>query len=148
CTVTRDGAVRLGLGYVLGVRADGVTALVAARDAAGPFRSLDDLAARAAAGRPALEQLAWSGACDSLVREGPAPRTPLWQLAAAAGPTSVLVDRIVALGSPGREDAPVHELTPARPQDEPADTELAPTGTDDFRAVAPAVMSFAHGRRR
>ena len=35
---------------------------------AGPFRSLDDLAARAGAGRPALEQLAWSGACDALAR--------------------------------------------------------------------------------
>jgi error-prone DNA polymerase len=25
---------------------------------------------------------------------------------------------------------------------------LAPTGTDDFRAVAPAIMNFGHGRRR
>ena len=32
-----EGAVRLGLGYVLGVRADEVAALVAARDADGPF---------------------------------------------------------------------------------------------------------------
>ena len=45
-------AVRLGLGYVLGVRGDEVAALVAAREAGGPFRSLDDLAARAGAGRP------------------------------------------------------------------------------------------------
>ena len=64
------GAVRLGLGYVLGVRADEVAALVAAREAEGPFRSLDDLASRAGAGRPALEQLAWSGACDALVTGG------------------------------------------------------------------------------
>jgi error-prone DNA polymerase len=280
--------VRLGLGYVLGVRADEVTALVAARDAAGPFRSLDDLAARAGAGRPALEQLAWSGACDSLVHEGPARRTALWQLgvaapphrldsgtqlalpldlpvapelkpldrwaamladyatttvstnahplgllrtelrgrravssadldrlghgarvrigglvvarqrpgtakgvvfllledetgtvnlivppqiyerdrlavrteplvlaegrlerhASAGGAINVLVDRVVALGSPGREDAPVHTLTPARTEEPAEDVALAPTGTDDFRAVAPAVMSFAQGRRR
>jgi error-prone DNA polymerase len=66
CTVTVDGAVRLGLGYVLGVRADEVAALVAARDSDGPFESLDDLASRAGAGRPALERLAWSGACDAL----------------------------------------------------------------------------------
>ena len=73
CTVTVDGAVRLGLGYVLGVRADEVAALVAARDADGPFESLDDLASRAGAGRPALERLAWSGACDALaVRTTPA----------------------------------------------------------------------------
>src|SRR4051794_3344708 len=66
CTVTPEGAVRLGLGYILGVRADEVEALVAARRAGGPFRSLDELASRAGAGRPALERLAWSGACDAL----------------------------------------------------------------------------------
>jgi error-prone DNA polymerase len=66
CTVTAAGAVRLGLGYVLGVRADEVEALVAARDADGPFGSLDDLASRAGACRSTLDRLAWSGACDSL----------------------------------------------------------------------------------
>jgi error-prone DNA polymerase len=74
-------AVRLGLGYVLGVRADEVAALVAARDAGGPFRSLDDLAARAGAGGPALTQLAWSGACDGLAG---GRRPALWRLGAAA----------------------------------------------------------------
>jgi error-prone DNA polymerase len=69
CTVTAEGAVRLGLGYILGVRADEVAALVAARAADGPFRSLDDLASRAGAGRPALERLAWSGACDALAEQ-------------------------------------------------------------------------------
>jgi error-prone DNA polymerase len=74
-------AVRLGLGYVLGVRADEVAALVAAREAGGPFRSLDDLAARAGAGGPALTQLAWSGACDGLAG---GRRPALWRLGAAA----------------------------------------------------------------
>jgi error-prone DNA polymerase len=80
------GAIRLGLGYVLGVRGDEVEALVAAREAGGPFRSLEDLAARAGAGRPALEQLAWSGACDGLARaSGGVPRrSALWQLGVAA----------------------------------------------------------------
>ncbi|MEA2220864.1 MAG: error-prone polymerase [Solirubrobacteraceae bacterium] len=82
CTVTADGAVRIGLGYVLGVRADEVAALVAAREAGGPFRSLADLASRAGAGRPALERLAWSGACDALA--GGDRRTALWQLGVAA----------------------------------------------------------------
>jgi error-prone DNA polymerase len=58
CTVTPAGAVRLGLGYVLGVRAEEVAALVAARHEAGPFRTLEDLASRAGAGRAALERLA------------------------------------------------------------------------------------------
>jgi error-prone DNA polymerase len=74
-------AVRLGLGYVLGVRADEVAALVAAREADGPFHSLDDLVSRAGAGRPSLTQLAWSGACDGLAG---GRRTALWRLGAAA----------------------------------------------------------------
>jgi error-prone DNA polymerase len=76
CTVTAGGAVRLGLGYVLGVRADEVEALVAARRADGPFRSLDELASRAGAGRPALERLAWSGACDALALADSAAASP------------------------------------------------------------------------
>jgi error-prone DNA polymerase len=74
-------AVRLGLGYVLGVRADEVAALVAARESGGLFRSLDDLASRAGAGRPSLTQLAWSGACDDLAG---GRRPALWRLGAAA----------------------------------------------------------------
>src|SRR2546423_606032 len=62
CTVTSDGAIRLGLGYVLGVRKDEVEALVEARGEGGPFRSIEDLAARAGAGRPSPEQPAWAGA--------------------------------------------------------------------------------------
>ncbi|MGZ6643921.1 MAG: helix-hairpin-helix domain-containing protein, partial [Solirubrobacteraceae bacterium] len=76
-------AVRLGLGYVLGVRADEVSELVAARAAEGPFRTLEDLAARAGAGAPALGQLAWSGACDALAG---GRREALWRLGVAAPP--------------------------------------------------------------
>jgi error-prone DNA polymerase len=84
------GRVRIGLGYVLGVRREEVEALVAARRERGPFRSLADLASRAGAGRPALEKLAWAGACDALVAAGSSPaaasarRTALWQLGVAA----------------------------------------------------------------
>jgi error-prone DNA polymerase len=73
--------VRLGLGYVLGVRTDEVQALVAERRAGGPFASLGELASRAGAGRPALEKLAWAGACDGL---GEDRRRVLWQLGIAA----------------------------------------------------------------
>jgi error-prone DNA polymerase len=75
--------VRLGLGYVLGVREDEVRALVATREEGGPFRSLADLASRAGAGRPSLDRLAWAGACDSLAPDG-ARRTALWQLGVTA----------------------------------------------------------------
>ncbi|MGI8731633.1 MAG: DNA polymerase III subunit alpha [Solirubrobacteraceae bacterium] len=96
CEVTGGGAVRIGLGYVLGVRADEVAALVAAREAGGPFASLEELASRAGAGRPALERLAWAGACDALAggdSRSAASDTPsaargrrvaLWQLGVTA----------------------------------------------------------------
>jgi error-prone DNA polymerase len=298
----RRTAVRLGLGYVLGVRGEDVEALVAARDAGGPFATLDELAARAGAGRPALEQLAWSGACDPLVvadaaRSGhaiaprSARRVALWRLGVAApaphvgagggdgtqlslpldlpappelrpldawaamtadyatttvstgdhplgllrgelrerggvhsaelgrlphgtavrigglvvarqrpgtakgvvflliedehgtvnlivgpqvyerdrlavrteplvlaqgrlerhasggGAVNIVVTHLTALAAPGA-DATVAELAPARAADPAAAEDLAATGTDDFRAVAPAAMSFAQGRRR
>jgi error-prone DNA polymerase len=83
------GRVRIGLGYVRGVREQEVTELVGARRAGGRFRSLSDLASRAGSSASSLELLAWSGACDSLAlppsgglgqRPGSARRVALWQL--------------------------------------------------------------------
>jgi error-prone DNA polymerase len=82
CTVTPEGAVRIGLGYVLGARAAEVAAIVATREEGGPYRSVEDLASRSGVGRPTLERLAWSGACDGLV-DGDR-RVALWQLGVAA----------------------------------------------------------------
>jgi error-prone DNA polymerase len=82
------GRVRIGLGYVRGVRAQEVAALVAARHSSGRFRTLSDLASRAGSSGSSLELLAWSGACDSLVdvaNAGSARRVALWQLG-VAGP--------------------------------------------------------------
>ncbi len=82
-----DGAVRIGLGYVRGVREQDVRALVTARHEGGRFRSLSDLASRAGAASGSLELLAWAGACDSLVEGREAQdgrrdsrRVALWQL--------------------------------------------------------------------
>jgi error-prone DNA polymerase len=126
---TADGRVRIGLGYVRGVRDQEVKELVAVRKAGGRFRTLSDLASRAGAGAPALELLAWSGACDSLVGAGhqvganrqPAPgrrddreghrserRIALWQLGVA---------------TPGRKVPGGTQL--ALPLDLPAAPELA-----------------------
>jgi error-prone DNA polymerase len=82
--------VRIGLGYIKDVRADEVRALVAERERGGRFRDLGELAARCGAGRPTLERLAWSGACDELVGEASESgldarrRLALWQLGVAA----------------------------------------------------------------
>ncbi|WP_249011958.1 DNA polymerase III subunit alpha [Conexibacter sp. DBS9H8] len=91
CSLDGDGAVRIGLGYVRGVRREEVHALVVARDREGPFQSLADLASRAGAGAAAMELLAWSGACDGLARAetgrahsvSPPRREVLWQLGIA-----------------------------------------------------------------
>ena len=44
CTVEAGGGVRIGLGYVSGVRAEEIAALVLAREQTGAFRSLAELA--------------------------------------------------------------------------------------------------------
>jgi error-prone DNA polymerase len=86
CRVEGPERVRVGLGYLNGARTDEVAAIVAERQANGPFASLAELASRAGAGRPALAILAWSGACDSLIgaRTEQARRTALWRLGVAA----------------------------------------------------------------
>jgi len=69
------GAVRIGLGYVLGVQGHEVKSLVAERERGGDYADAGDLAARSGAGRDTLERLAWAGACESLAR-----REALWQM--------------------------------------------------------------------
>jgi error-prone DNA polymerase len=78
---TEGAAIRMGLGYVNGVRAVDVEALVAERDRGGPFQSAADLAARGKAQRDTLERLAWAGACDELC-DG-SRRRALWELGVA-----------------------------------------------------------------
>jgi error-prone DNA polymerase len=70
-----DLAVRIGLGYVQGVKEEEVKALVAERESGGHYVDAGDLAARSGAGRDTLERLAWAGACDELPR-----REALWQM--------------------------------------------------------------------
>jgi error-prone DNA polymerase len=57
-----------------------VRELVAERERGGPFRDLGDLAARTATRRGTLEQLAWAGACDSVLEGVAHRRLALWQL--------------------------------------------------------------------
>ena len=70
-TGTSVARIGLGLRARASQRRDEREALVAARAAGGPFRDARRAAARAGAGRPALELLAWSGACDALRRRRP-----------------------------------------------------------------------------
>ena len=84
--VLEDGAVRMGLEYVASLGADGAEALVAAREAEGPFADVADLARRVQIERPRLEALVRSGACDCL---GARRRDLLWELGLVHRPQSV-----------------------------------------------------------
>src|SRR4051812_6820353 len=77
-----DGGVRIGLGYVKGVSADDVRAIVEERERNGAFRTVEELASRCATRVDALERLAWAGALDALVGDG--RREALWRLGVAA----------------------------------------------------------------
>jgi error-prone DNA polymerase len=61
-------AVRIGLGYVKGVREEEMESLARERERGGPYRDIADLASRSGARRDGLERLAWAGALDELVR--------------------------------------------------------------------------------
>jgi error-prone DNA polymerase len=80
CSV--ESGVRIGLGYVNGVKADDVQALVAERERGGPWTSIGDLAARSGASVQTLARLAWAGACDSLIdgSDEESRRRALWEL--------------------------------------------------------------------
>jgi error-prone DNA polymerase len=76
--------VRVGLGYVKGVREEEMESLAAARVRSGPFRGVADLASRSGAGRDGLERLAWAGALDEIPPGGGEERREaLWQVGAA-----------------------------------------------------------------
>jgi len=58
--------VRIGLGYVKGVREEEMEELVAERERGGPYRGIAALASRSGVGLPSLERLAWAGALDEV----------------------------------------------------------------------------------
>ena len=89
CCVEPSLAVRIGLGYVNGVRADDAEALVAERERGGPYRDLADLAARSGAGRAALERYGLGRRLRLARRRAAsgssgARRPALWRLGVAA----------------------------------------------------------------
>ena len=84
CTLTDETTIQLGLCYIKGLHEEDIGRLIESRQGDGPYRSLEDLAARGAVSHPALARLAWSGACDNLIGPGEqARRSALWQLGIA-----------------------------------------------------------------
>ncbi|MFA4929859.1 MAG: OB-fold nucleic acid binding domain-containing protein, partial [Patulibacter sp.] len=102
CTVTDEGAIQVGLGYVKGVRPDEAAALVAEREQGGPWHDLEDLVRRTSGGTTSLEALAWSGACDGIVGadvpEARRRRAALWRVGAIVPGRRVAAGTQMALG--------------------------------------------------
>jgi error-prone DNA polymerase len=61
-----DLTVRIGLGYVKGVRREEMEALVGERERGGAYGGIAELASRSGAGIAGLERLAWAGALDGI----------------------------------------------------------------------------------
>jgi error-prone DNA polymerase len=80
--VTGGLTVRIGLGYVKGVRGEEAEALVAERGRGGAYRGIAEIAARSGMGRDGLERLAWAGALDRLPSGG-GRRESYWRLGVA-----------------------------------------------------------------
>jgi error-prone DNA polymerase len=76
--------VRIGLGYVKGVRREEMEALVAERERGGAYAGVAELASRSGAGLPSLERLAWAGALDTIpAGAGSERREALWRVGVA-----------------------------------------------------------------
>jgi error-prone DNA polymerase len=98
--------VRIGLGYVKGVRREEMEALVAERERAGAYGGIAELASRSGAGMPSLERLAWAGALDGIpadtaaanVDMGPRPH-------AEASPSGTAAANISGRGGAERREA-------------------------------------------
>jgi error-prone DNA polymerase len=80
-----EGAVRLGLSYVKSVGTDDAEALVAERDANGPYEGVGDLSRRVPLDARELEALLRSGACDCWGKR----RDLLWELGLVVRPKTV-----------------------------------------------------------
>jgi error-prone DNA polymerase len=137
CTVTPEGSVRLGLGYILGVRADEVAALVAARNVDGPFQSLDDLASRAGPGRAALERLAWSGACDALAVPSASATAGTRRAVAIPGLGPGLGG---AASTPSREARCSNDVARPQPPPRPSDRDRLSANVEPARSDRPAPL--------
>ncbi|HEX6117740.1 MAG TPA: error-prone DNA polymerase [Solirubrobacterales bacterium] len=113
CT-TEDGGVRIGLGYVNGVREDEMGTLASERERGGAFADVGDLASRSGASADALERLAWAGACDGLEPGG--RRAALWRLGITAGALPSRNNRIAGSGGQTADQLALPLAVPAAPR--------------------------------
>ena len=98
-----EGAVRLGMRFVKGLREETGRAIETAQ-AASPFQSVEDLAARARLRPDELDRLAYAGALSAF---GRTRRDALWQVAKVAREAGPLFAAL-----PTDDPSPLPEMTP------------------------------------
>ena len=103
CAIEPDGAVRLGLRYIRGLREDAGLRLEAERQRR-PFDSVEDLVKRGGLRRDEVAQLARVGALASLE---PERRAALWEAERAGRPAGALYEGL----TPPREPSPLRAMT-------------------------------------
>ncbi|MGH7386439.1 MAG: OB-fold nucleic acid binding domain-containing protein, partial [Candidatus Rokuibacteriota bacterium] len=130
CAIEPDGAVRLGLRYVRGLREDAGLRLEAERQRRA-FASVEDLVKRGGLRRDELAQLARVGALGSLE---PERRAALWEAERAARPTGALYEDLPA----SREPSPLPAMT--------AEERLIADYEGAGLTLGPHPMAFARGR--
>jgi len=130
CAIEPDGAVRLGLRYVRGLREEAGRRLEMERRR-HPFASMDDLVTRGALHRDEVTRLAGVGALASLA---PERRAALWEAERAGRPAGRLY-----------EDLPApRELSPLRPMT--AEERLVADYEGTGLTLGPHPMAFRRGR--
>ena len=157
CTI-EQGALRVGLRYITGLRETAGRALEAAR-AASPFESLADLAARSRLRRNELDTLAYVGALGAF---GLTRRAALWQAAAlerdpesllarikavlllSSAPTSILHWRLSPLPSPHTPSAHLATLSPLTGPQSPSPTSPLLRPHPPHRAHPPQAPHRSH----
>ncbi len=141
--------VRIGLGYVKGVREGEMESLVAERERSGDYAGIADLASRSGASRDALERLAWAGALDDLVGRRDSKRS----ISRLSGPSAVLPGRREALWEVGGAGRHGEDLQMALPLEPPRAPELEPLdqwerAIADYRSIGMTLDEHPMGLMR
>jgi error-prone DNA polymerase len=145
--------VRIGLGYVKGVRKEEMESLLAERQRSGDYAGIADIASRSGAGRDGLERLAWAGALDDLVTRRWASKRPISLL---LGPSAAGTARREALWEAGGSATGLQrgeEVQMALPLEPPQAPELRPLGDwervlADYRSIGMTLDEHPMGLMR
>ncbi|MEA4883182.1 MAG: DNA polymerase III subunit alpha [Clostridia bacterium] len=134
---SETGAIRVGLMQVGGAPKDVIHRIISVRDEGGPFRSPFDFVCRVDPPRPALQNLALTGAFDSIA---PNRRAILWRLSRIIATASSYKTISASDGMAGQErllglDCGVGIGTSPDEQADGMDLEGLPEGFADFTPV-------------